>query len=93
MFSVRSGRRPTSNDDLEGGKVNIDEASIRYDVVMNEEQQYSIWPADRPIPTGWQRDGFTGTKQECLDHIDQLWTDMRPRSLREAMSENESTRS
>ena len=58
-----------------------------YAVVVNHEEQYSIWFADRPVPDGWRATGFSGPKQECLDHIDQVWTDMRPRSLREAMSD------
>ncbi|GAA3815482.1 MbtH family NRPS accessory protein [Sphaerisporangium flaviroseum] len=56
-----------------------------YKVVVNHEEQYSIWFSDRTIPDGWRATGFSGEKQECLDHIDQVWTDMRPRSLREAM--------
>ena len=55
-----------------------------YAVVVNIEEQYSIWPADREVPAGWRTVGTTGTKQECLDHIGQVWTDMRPASLREA---------
>ncbi|HLX50663.1 MAG TPA: MbtH family NRPS accessory protein [Streptosporangiaceae bacterium] len=54
-------------------------------VVLNDEEQYSIWAADRPLPAGWRAEGFSGSRQECLDHIDQVWTDMRPRSLRIAM--------
>ncbi|MDX6344298.1 MAG: MbtH protein [Trebonia sp.] len=55
-------------------------------VVLNDEEQYSIWPADRPIPVGWRPEGFAGTREACLTHIDAAWTDMRPRSVREAMS-------
>ncbi|MEV0911253.1 MbtH family protein [Streptomyces hokutonensis] len=51
-------------------------------VVVNDEEQYSIWPADRPVPSGWRHQGFTGDKQACLDHIAEVWTDMRPLSLR-----------
>lgn len=51
-------------------------------VVMNAEDQYSVWPGDRDIPDGWRAEGFTGSRQECLDYIDTAWTDMRPRSLR-----------
>jgi MbtH protein len=51
-------------------------------VVMNDEDQYSLWPAGRDIPDGWRAEGFTGTRQECLDHIEGVWVDMRPRSLR-----------
>ncbi|GAA3475281.1 MbtH family protein [Nonomuraea roseola] len=56
-----------------------------YKVVVNDEEQYSIWFAGRPVPDGWREAGFAGGKQQCLDHIEQVWTDMRPRSLREAM--------
>ncbi|MEU7856409.1 MbtH family NRPS accessory protein [Nonomuraea sp. NPDC049141] len=55
-------------------------------VVLNDEEQYSIWPADRDNPSGWYDAGFSGTKDECLEHIEQAWTDMRPKSLREAMN-------
>ncbi|HEX5751156.1 MAG TPA: MbtH family protein [Archangium sp.] len=54
-----------------------------YDVVCNEEAQYSIWPSDRPLPAGWRAVGVTGPKRDCLAHIQRVWTDMRPRSLRE----------
>lgn len=54
-------------------------------VVLNDEEQYSIWPADRDNPSGWYDAGFSGTKEECLEHIERVWTDMRPKSLREAM--------
>ena len=53
-----------------------------YTVVVNDEEQYSIWAADREIPNGWREAGKTGTKQECLDHIEEVWTDMTPKSLR-----------
>jgi MbtH protein len=56
-----------------------------YTVVCNDEEQYSIWPEGRPLPAGWHDAGFAGPEEECLAHIDQVWTDMRPRSLREAM--------
>ncbi len=57
----------------------------RYVVVVNEEEQYSIWRADEPTPAGWTRLEVTGTKDECLDHVEQVWTDMRPRSVRVAL--------
>jgi MbtH protein len=56
-----------------------------YRVVINDELQYSIWPVDRKTPAGWRDEGVSGPRQVCLDHIDEVWTDMRPRSLREAM--------
>lgn len=57
----------------------------QYCVVMNHEEQYSIWLADRPIPAGWTAVGECGPKPRCLEYIEQHWTDMRPRSLREQM--------
>jgi MbtH protein len=58
-----------------------------YKVVLNHEEQYSIWPADRENPLGWTDGGRTGTKEECLAHIKEVWTDMRPLSLRIKMAE------
>jgi MbtH protein len=60
-----------------------------YQVVVNHEEQYSIWPADREPPPGWREVGKRGTKQECLDYIAEVWTDMRPLSLRKKMEEME----
>jgi MbtH protein len=54
----------------------------RFCVVINGEEQYSVWPVGRDIPAGWRAEGFEGVKQECLAHIDEVWTDMRPASLR-----------
>ena len=54
----------------------------RYIVVVNHEEQYSIWPAGRDIPLGWRPAGFEGSREECLAHIEEVWTDMRPRSVR-----------
>ncbi|PZG19357.1 MbtH domain-containing protein [Micromonospora craterilacus] len=56
-----------------------------YRVVLNHEEQYSIWPADRDLPPGWRDEGTVGPKADCLAHIDQVWTDMRPLSLRQYM--------
>jgi len=61
--------------------------SIQYKVVVNHEEQYSIWPADRDNAPGWTDEGKTGSRSECLQHIDEVWTDMRPLSLRQKMSE------
>lgn len=63
------------------------EDTLQYKVVVNHEEQYSIWPADRENPLGWQDAGKTGTKAECLSHIEQVWTDLRPLSLRKRMDE------
>jgi MbtH protein len=56
-----------------------------YKVVVNHEEQYSIWPADRENPLGWRDAGKSGLKAECLSHIKEVWTDMRPLSLRKKM--------
>jgi len=61
------------------------EDSIQYKVVINHEEQYSLWPADRENPKGWWDTGKTGSKEECLVYVEQVWTDMRPKSLREHM--------
>ena len=56
-----------------------------YKVVVNHEEQYSIWPDDRDNALGWTDVGKTGTKTDCLDYIKEVWTDMRPLSLRQQM--------
>ncbi|MDT0456831.1 MbtH family NRPS accessory protein [Streptomyces sp. DSM 41527] len=56
-----------------------------YRVVRNDEEQYSIWWADRPLPDGWYADGTEGSREDCLSYIDTVWTDMRPLSLRRRM--------
>jgi len=56
-----------------------------YKVVINHEEQYSIWPADRENPAGWHDGGVQGSRRHCLDHIEVVWTDMRPLSLRKKM--------
>ena len=58
-----------------------------YLVVLNDEEQYSIWPADRALPAGWRGEGFRGPEPDCLAHIEEIWTDMRPLSLRRAMEQ------
>jgi len=58
-------------------------------VVVNDEEQYSIWPVGRDLPGGWRPDGFTGTEAECLAYIDETWTDMRPASLRRWMRDHQ----
>lgn len=54
----------------------------RLRVVVNDEDQYSVWPCERQPPAGWRDTGVCGTKAECLAHIEEIWTDMRPRSIR-----------
>ena len=58
-----------------------------YQVVVNHEEQYSIWPVDRENPLGWENRGPSGPKAECLAHIDEIWTDMRALSLCKHMEE------
>lgn len=60
--------------------------SDTYLVVVNHEEQYSVWFADREIPAGWRAEGTSGTRDECLDYIERIWTDMRPLSLRQRMA-------
>jgi len=64
---------------------NDKEDTAIYKVVVNHEEQYSIWPSDRENPAGWQDVGTTGPKDKCLAHIKAVWTDMRPLSLRKKM--------
>lgn len=67
-----------------------DEEDTRtYRVVVNHEEQYSIWLDYKEIPLGWKDVGVKGTKDECLAYIKEVWTDMRPLSLRKAMEANE----
>lgn len=61
------------------------EDTRKYRVVVNHEEQYSIWFAERENPLGWKDAGKSGTKQECLAYIKEVWTDMRPLSLRQKM--------
>lgn len=63
-----------------------DDDDRQYLVVVNHEEQYSLWNAGREIPLGWKAVGKQGSKQECLDYIEEVWTDMRPLSLRKQMA-------
>ncbi len=63
-----------------------------YQVVMNHEEQYSIWPLHRELPLGWNAVGKSGPKADCLAYIKEVWTDMRPLSLREKMAAAQKTR-
>jgi MbtH protein len=66
--------------------VNTDtEPEQQFTVVVNHEEQYSIWRTDQPVPAGWREAGTVGTKDECLAHVREVWTDMRPLSLRRQM--------
>lgn len=68
-----------------------DEDTTVYRVVVNHEEQYSIWPVDRENPLGWRNADKSGTRTECLAYIDEVWTDMRPLSLRKEMEQPEGT--
>lgn len=65
----------------------IQEDTTIYKVVVNHEEQYSIWPAHRESPLGWRDVGKTGLKPECLEYVNKVWTDMRPLSLRQKMEQ------
>jgi MbtH protein len=67
--------------------MNIDEGerTTNYKVVVNHEGQYSIWPAERENPAGWKDGGRSGSKAECLAYVKEVWTDMRPLTLRTNM--------
>jgi MbtH protein len=66
--------------------MSIDAEDTEFTVVINDEEQYSIWPTYKVVPQGWREVGVKGLKPHCLDYIERTWTDMRPRSLREAMA-------
>ncbi|RKG65324.1 MbtH family protein [Corallococcus sp. CA054B] len=67
--------------------VNGDEAE--YIVLINGEEQYSLWFAHREIPGGWKRVGPRGSKEACQSYLKEVWTDMRPKSLRDALARND----
>src|SRR5262245_39047118 len=81
--------RPSECQPRSEGSMAWDEEndSTVYKVVVNHEEQYSIWPADRENPLGWRDVGKSGPKAECLAYIGAVWTDMRPLSLRQRMEE------
>ena len=62
-----------------------DDPHARFVVVVNHDEQYSIWPDHRDLPDGWRDAGFRGVREDCLAHVEQVWTDMRPLSLRRAL--------
>jgi MbtH protein len=64
---------------------------LTYKVVVNHEEQYSIWPEGKANAPGWSDEGATGTKEECLAHIEKIWVDMRPLSLRRQMEAEAAT--
>jgi MbtH protein len=68
-----------------------DKDDLAYKVLVNHEEQYSIWPAERSNPHGWRDAGRSGSKADCLTYVREVWTDMRPLSLRTAMNKLENT--
>ena len=87
LFNKVTPRDETNDDEQhhlrEGRMTNSqDEDTTVYEVVVNTEEQYSIWPAYKAIPLGWQTVGQQGFKGECLEYIKSVWVDMRPLSLR-----------
>jgi len=79
IANISPGACAMSNEEREDTTV--------YTAVVNKEEQYSIWPADRELPLGWRAVGTPGSKQEVLAWIEEVWTDMRPLSLRRKMEE------
>jgi MbtH protein len=65
----------------------FDDENRDFDVVVNDDEQYSIWPVGRSVPAGWRTVGVRGKKAVCLEHIERVWTDLRPLSLRLAMED------
>jgi MbtH protein len=66
----------------EDGSMNGDGEAAAHLVVVNHEAQYAIWPAAQPLPAGWREEGCRGSREECLAHVERVWTDMRPLSVR-----------
>ncbi|WP_406421808.1 MbtH family NRPS accessory protein [Streptomyces sp. NBC_00873] len=61
-------------------------AAATWRVVLNDEEQYSIWRNDRELPAGWRAEGTAGSREQCLARIQEVWTDLRPASLRRRMA-------
>jgi MbtH protein len=66
-----------------------DDSTAIYVVLINHEEQYSLWPKSKDVPAGWRWVGKEGTKEECSQYVDEVWTDMRPLSLRQRMSQSQ----
>ncbi len=65
----------------------MDDERIEYQVLVNHEEQYSLWPTFKDIPNGWRQVGPIGTKQECLAYVEEVWTDITPLSVRKQLEE------
>lgn len=68
-------------------EINFEDDEAIFKVVINHDEMYSIWPADRENPLGWRDTGFSGNRLACMQHMKEIWTDMRPLSLRKAMEQ------
>lgn len=66
--------------------MSVSDEDAEYVVLVNQEEQYSLWSARLPVPDGWRAEGPRGSKETCLSYIREAWTDMRPKSLREALA-------
>ena len=66
----------------------FDNPEARFKVLINHEEQYSLWPADLEVPGGWDETGVCAAKDECDKYLEETWTDMRPKSLRIALDGN-----
>jgi MbtH protein len=64
----------------------FDDEKGRFHVVVNDEDQHSLWPVFAEVPAGWRAVFGEASRAECLEYVEQNWTDMRPKSLREAMA-------
>jgi MbtH protein len=89
LLGASGKAKPQAMANPQGETVMADEQEDKtiYKVVLNHEEQYSIWPAHRENALGWKDAGKSGTKEECLAYIKEVWTDMRPLSLRKKMQE------
>ena len=86
LHGANSGAKPRmANPQEKTVMADEQEDKTIYKVVLNHEEQYSIWPAHKENALGWKDAGKSGTKEECLAYIKEVWTDMRPKSLREKM--------
>lgn len=73
----------------------FDDDNGSFYVLVNDEEQYSLWPTFKEVPQGWRivlGEGPGAPRQECLDYVDRVWTDLRPRSLRESMADDSAAR-
>ena len=81
----RGGTKPSQWGELVEA-MDTGRADDSFVVVVNHEEQYSVWPANRELPAGWHPEGTRGTRDECLSHIDDIWTDITPKSVRERLA-------